>query len=76
MYVRMTFSSIEVYEVLEPMLNDYRKLRWRDASESPFSSCLAVSDAHHTDTHAPAQTAAIASPTWMCSSTIFSPKSA
>ncbi|PWN50664.1 PRP38-domain-containing protein [Violaceomyces palustris] len=30
MYVRLTFSSVEVYEVLEPMLNDYRKLRWRD----------------------------------------------
>jgi pre-mRNA-splicing factor 38A len=34
MYVRMTFPSLEVYEVLEPMLNDYRKLRWRDMSES------------------------------------------
>ena len=30
MYVRLTFPAIDVYEILEPMLNDYRKLRWRD----------------------------------------------
>lgn len=30
LYVRLTFPAIEVYELLEPMLNDYRKLRWRD----------------------------------------------
>jgi len=30
MYVRMTFSAVEVYEVLEPLLKDYRKLRYRD----------------------------------------------
>ncbi|CDW60716.1 pre mRNA splicing factor 38A [Trichuris trichiura] len=28
MYLRLTFSSIEVYQYLEPLLNDYRKLRW------------------------------------------------
>lgn len=39
MYVRMTFPSLEVYEVLEPMLNDYRKLRWRDMSESDARGC-------------------------------------
>lgn len=33
MYVRLTFKPIEVYEVLEPMLNDYRKLRYRHQSE-------------------------------------------
>ncbi|KAG8835145.1 hypothetical protein FRC17_005003 [Serendipita sp. 399] len=27
MYIRMTFSPREVYELLEPLLNDYRKLR-------------------------------------------------
>lgn len=32
MYARLTFSSLEVYEVLEPMLNDYRKLRFREMS--------------------------------------------
>ncbi|KAI3625173.1 hypothetical protein CBS9595_000534 [Malassezia furfur] len=32
MYVRMTFPSIEVYELLEPLLNDYHKLRYRDTA--------------------------------------------
>ncbi|SPO36415.1 related to PRP38A - pre-mRNA-splicing factor [Pseudozyma flocculosa] len=30
MYVRLTFRAVEVYELLEPLLDDYRKLRWRD----------------------------------------------
>ena len=30
MYIRMTFRSFEIYELLEPLLDDYRKLRWRD----------------------------------------------
>ena len=30
MYVRMTFQAVEVYEVLEPLLKDYRKLRLRN----------------------------------------------
>ncbi|MCO5595355.1 hypothetical protein L7F22_049397 [Adiantum nelumboides] len=34
LYVRLTFPSLEVYEVLEPMLNDYRKLRFRQMSGS------------------------------------------
>lgn len=29
MYVRMTFRAAEVYEILEPLLKDYRKLRVR-----------------------------------------------
>ncbi|KZT69058.1 PRP38-domain-containing protein, partial [Daedalea quercina L-15889] len=29
MYIRMTFRSVEVYEILEPLLKDYRKLRYR-----------------------------------------------
>ena len=32
MYVRMTFPSIEVYELLEPLMNDYHKLRYRDTT--------------------------------------------
>ncbi|PWY98077.1 PRP38-domain-containing protein [Testicularia cyperi] len=28
-YIRLTASSTDVYELLEPMLQDYRKLRWR-----------------------------------------------
>lgn len=30
MYIRMTFRAAEVYEILEPLLKDYRKLRLRD----------------------------------------------
>ncbi|KIK91124.1 hypothetical protein PAXRUDRAFT_831101 [Paxillus rubicundulus Ve08.2h10] len=30
MYIRMTFSAVEVYEILEPLMKDYRKLRHRD----------------------------------------------
>lgn len=29
MYIRMTFAAAEVYEILEPLLKDYRKLRLR-----------------------------------------------
>ena len=29
----MTFRAAEVYEVLEPLLKDYRKLRYRDQSK-------------------------------------------
>ncbi|KAI8998913.1 PRP38 family-domain-containing protein [Trametes punicea] len=29
MYIRMTFRPVEVYEILEPLLKDYRKLRYR-----------------------------------------------
>jgi len=28
-YIRMTFGAMEVYEILEPLLKDYRKLRYR-----------------------------------------------
>ncbi|UZJ55134.1 hypothetical protein CBS101457_004454 [Exobasidium rhododendri] len=34
MYARLAFPSLEVYEVLEPMLEDYRKLRFREMSGS------------------------------------------
>lgn len=30
MYLRITFSSVEVYKYLEPLYNDYRKLRMMD----------------------------------------------
>ena len=32
-YIRMTFRAAEVYEVLEPLLKDYRKLRYRSQSK-------------------------------------------
>ncbi|KAN0075296.1 PRP38 family domain containing protein [Tylopilus felleus] len=32
MYVRMTFRAVEVYEILEPLMKDYRRLRYRDMS--------------------------------------------
>ncbi|KAL1758609.1 PRP38 family-domain-containing protein [Schizophyllum commune] len=30
MYIRMTFRAVDVYELLEPLLKDYRKIRYRD----------------------------------------------
>ncbi|KAI1711503.1 PRP38 family domain-containing protein [Ditylenchus destructor] len=30
MYIRLTFSSVEVYKYLEPLFNDFRKLRYMD----------------------------------------------
>ncbi|KAK0210446.1 PRP38 family-domain-containing protein [Desarmillaria ectypa] len=30
MYIRMTFRAVEVYDLLEPLLKDYRKLRLRN----------------------------------------------
>ncbi|KAA1478588.1 PRP38-domain-containing protein [Dentipellis sp. KUC8613] len=32
MYIRMTFRATEVYELLEPLLKDFRKLRYRQMS--------------------------------------------
>lgn len=29
-YIRMTFRAVDVYELLEPLLKDYRKLRQRN----------------------------------------------
>ncbi|KAH6918807.1 PRP38 family-domain-containing protein [Coprinopsis sp. MPI-PUGE-AT-0042] len=31
-YIRMTFNAVEVYELLEPLLKDYRKLRQRSVA--------------------------------------------
>ena len=34
MYIRMTFRAVEVFELLEPLLKDYRKLRLRSMGAS------------------------------------------
>ncbi|GJE97070.1 pre-mRNA-splicing factor 38 [Phanerochaete sordida] len=31
MYIRMTFRAVEVYEILEPLLKDFRKIRYRNS---------------------------------------------
>ena len=36
LYIRMTFRGAEVYEILEPLLKDYRKLRLRDMGGYPL----------------------------------------
>ena len=50
MYIRMTFRAVDVYEMLEPLLKDYRKLRvrnmgacrslFRSPTVSPFFPCF------------------------------------
>jgi len=41
MYIRLTFRPVDVYEILEPLLKDYRKLRHRDmGSFLPFLSVV------------------------------------
>lgn len=40
MYIRMTFRAVEVYQLLEPLMNDYRKLRKLSTSESPLLRLL------------------------------------
>lgn len=45
MYIRMTFRAVEVYELLEPLLNDYRKLRMLSMCtpiSSPYQSYLLI----------------------------------
>ena len=34
MYIRMTFRAAEVYDLLEPLLRDFRKLRMRSMGTS------------------------------------------
>ncbi len=36
----MTFGAVDVYEILEPLLKDYRKLRYRDQCEASFSVAI------------------------------------
>ena len=43
-YIRLTFRSIEVYEILEPLMKDYRKLRIRHVGMSSPPSRLASAD--------------------------------
>jgi hypothetical protein len=33
-YIRLTFKSFDVYDILEPLMKDYRKLRTRDVGQS------------------------------------------
>jgi len=33
MYVRLTFRAVEVFELLEPLMKDYRKLRLRNMGQ-------------------------------------------
>ena len=33
LYVRMTFRAVEVFELLEPLMKDYRKLRLRNMGQ-------------------------------------------
>jgi PRP38 family len=46
MYIRMTFRAVEVYELLEPLLNDYRKLRM--LSMCTYAPILSIRDRPHT----------------------------
>ncbi|KAF5330781.1 hypothetical protein D9619_005652 [Psilocybe cf. subviscida] len=36
LYIRMTFRAVDVFELLEPLLKDYRKLRQRDMGTFPL----------------------------------------
>jgi PRP38 family. len=38
LYIRMTFRAVDVYELLEPLLKDYRKLRVRNMGTDDFAS--------------------------------------
>lgn len=37
LYIRMTFRAVDVYELLEPLLKDYRKLRERNMGNHSYS---------------------------------------
>ena len=39
LYIRMTFAPAEVYDILEPLLKDYRKLRLRNMGAWLHSFC-------------------------------------
>ena len=52
MYIRMTFRAAEVYEILEPLLKDFRKLRLRHmGAHFLFTISLKVSDFQKEDIH-------------------------
>ncbi len=42
LYVRLTFSSLEIYKYLEPLFNDYRKLRWMNKQGRELSICIVI----------------------------------
>ena len=48
LYIRMTFGAVEVYELLEPLLKDYRKLRLRSMGASCCPSLTFASDIRET----------------------------
>jgi hypothetical protein len=49
LYIRMTFRAVDVFEILEPLLKDYRKLRLRDMCRcNSRHSLMIISTTHHT----------------------------
>jgi pre-mRNA-splicing factor 38A len=56
-YIRLTFKSFDVYEVLEPLMRDYRKLRTRDVGQfaciSPLLSQLHQRNAYSANRRLP-----------------------
>jgi hypothetical protein len=55
MYIRMTFRAVEVYDLLEPLLKDFRKLRMRSMGTSlshrKESDSDGLDSGLHTDVH-------------------------
>jgi pre-mRNA-splicing factor 38A len=47
MYVRMTFRAVDVYETLEPLMKDYRKLRVRSMGAFPLPDRVRVTTYTH-----------------------------
>lgn len=78
----MTFDAIDIFEVLEPMLDDYRKLRYRALGErgrAGSSACASASrlSRYLTDVslaYLAVQTAHSPSSPWMILSTSYSRK--
>lgn len=46
MYIRMTFRAAEVYEILEPLMKDFRKIRYRNQSASFFALSVLLCSPH------------------------------
>lgn len=56
LYIRMTFRAVDVYELLEPLLKDYRKLRLRNMGASTHATIFFIILTHYnsglfTDVH-------------------------
>lgn len=45
-YIRMTFRPADVYEVLEPLLKDYRKIRYRGMGEPYYTGLVRLHFVH------------------------------